>query len=124
FVKMFKDPIYRETTLHHINNFTKDQDTAMLYWVLNLLVNFQENIQDMEWDIVSAPTYRDYPGIGMQSSGLMMGLTKYTENIDATMQVLNYMVTEEFQMGISKQGRKPSVINEKTISVFGENLPF
>jgi multiple sugar transport system substrate-binding protein len=108
---------------NHTDNFMKNQDLAMYNYQLTLLSTYEDIMKGLNWDMVSTPVFKEKPGVGAQMYPTYFGLTKWTRNPDAAMEVLKYMVSDEYQknMGIhgmltvlKSQAVKDAFIKEST----------
>jgi len=133
FQKVFLDPYmdagYKEAMdktnkVPDINAFLKDQNVAMYAYLSSLVYVLPDDLQKLNWDIVSLPTFKEQPGVGSQSYPFYFGITKLSKNPDASMEVLKYMVSDEFQMELAKKGIMPVVKNEAIQKALGQDSPF
>ncbi|MDF2716492.1 MAG: extracellular solute-binding protein family 1 [Paenibacillus sp.] len=129
FVKMMPGDAYNQrfvqnTTLDGINGFIKDQDVAMLAFFSQLYLTNPEELKPMNWDIVSLPTFRELPGVGSQHYPMYFGVTKLSRNADAATEVLKYMVSDEFQLGLARKGWMSSLRTEKVRQEYAQDTPF
>ncbi|MFC3772049.1 ABC transporter substrate-binding protein [Paenibacillus sp. GCM10012303] len=76
-----------------------------------------------KWDLVSVPTYKDKPGVGMQANPRYNFLTKGSKNQRAAFQVASYMTSDEYQLKMSKDGLFPVLANPSTKQAYMENDP-
>jgi multiple sugar transport system substrate-binding protein len=83
-----------------------------------------EEMKAMEWDIVSLPVFKELPGIGSQSYPMFFGVTKLSKQPDAAAEVLKYMVSEEFQLGLARKGWMSSLTSEAVRKAYAQDTPF
>jgi len=85
--------------------FYKDQSTAMTTYIASLLgqAYIDSFLSGFNWDIVSHPTLPGLPNIGTQPDPIYIGMTKLTRNKDATMAVIKYLVSDEYQTMMARQ---------------------
>lgn len=95
-----------------IDDFVKTKNIAMINYVSSLITVWEEQFKSMDWDIVSMPTFNELPGVGSQSYPSYFGITKMAKNKDAAMDVLNYMVSDEFQTELARIGTMPVLKSE------------
>ncbi|RKN80435.1 ABC transporter substrate-binding protein [Paenibacillus ginsengarvi] len=88
-----------------ILQFYKEQNTAMTTYIASLLGQQYMDLYlgDLNWDIVSHPTISGYPGLGTQPDPIYIGMTKLTKNKEATMEVIKYLVSDEYQTMMARQ---------------------
>ncbi|WP_028552517.1 ABC transporter substrate-binding protein [Paenibacillus sp. UNC451MF] len=79
---------------------------------------------DMNWDEVSIPTFKDLPGIGAQSYPTYAAITSISKHREEAMQLLQYLVSDEFQMQLSKTGGMTSLKSEDIKKVIGQQSPY
>lgn len=107
FVDVANDAAYREK-LTKVNdrpgepNFYTDKDLAM-FGFLATMANLEE-LKHMNWDIVSLPTFAELPGIGSQPYPIYFSITSISNQKQAAMQVIEYLVSDEFQLAASRGG--------------------
>ncbi|CAG7618346.1 hypothetical protein PAESOLCIP111_02106 [Paenibacillus solanacearum] len=100
-------------------SYIKDQQVAMFAYLLGF---DNADINRMNWDIVSMPTFKDKPGIGVQTYPTYWGVTSTSANKEAAMQVIEYLVSDEFQLYASKLGQLTVLKNESVRSAIGQDL--
>jgi multiple sugar transport system substrate-binding protein len=104
------------------NDFMKEKNVAM--FVMNFYLQLQPDFETFNWDMVSLPVFSDLPGIGSQPYPNGLFLTSTSKYKDQGMEVLNYLVSDEFQTVLSKKGFVPVVKNEAVRKVFAQDSPF
>ncbi|MDF2721257.1 MAG: extracellular solute-binding protein family 1 [Paenibacillus sp.] len=98
----------------HQTEFLKTQTLAMYAYQLTLLSTYAPQMKEMSWDLVSLPTFKEAPNVGPQTYPAYWGITKMARNPDAAMEVLKYMVSEEYQREMGRQGNL-TVLNSQTV---------
>lgn len=106
------------------NVFLKDQTLAMYAYLSSLVYVLPEDLKKLNWDMVTLPSFSGQPGVGSQSYPFYFGITKLSRNQDAAMEVLNYMISEEFQADLAKKGIMPVLKNEAVQKQLGQDSPF
>ncbi|CAG7618698.1 ABC transporter substrate-binding protein [Paenibacillus allorhizosphaerae] len=106
------------------NVFMKDQTLAMYAYLSSLVYVLPEDLKKMNWDMVTLPTFKDKPGIGSQSYPFYFGITRLSQNQDEAMEVLKYMISDEFQTELAKKGIMPVLKNESVQKQLGQDSPF
>ncbi|MDF2714098.1 MAG: extracellular solute-binding protein family 1 [Paenibacillus sp.] len=129
FLDPYMDPGYKEqldktNKVPDINSFLKDQNVAMYAYLSSLVYVLPEELKKLNWDMVSLPVFKDQPGIGSQSYPFYFGITKLSKYPEQSMEVLKYMISDEFQMDLSKKGIMPVVNNEAVQNALGQESPF
>lgn len=109
---------------HLANAFMKDRTTAMLAYVSALAPTWPNEMGAFNWDWVSVPTLKEQPGVGSQPYTAYFGITNMASNKDAAMEVLKYMVSDEFQLSLAKQGYLPVVQTSEVKKALGQETAF
>lgn len=95
---------------------------------------------NINWDMVTIPTYKEKPGIGSRINYDYYFLTSTSKNKEAAFELITYLLSvcpavenplgrrrrgtmEEFQLGDAKDGMLPSISSIDIMKVFGENVP-
>ncbi|MFE5318732.1 ABC transporter substrate-binding protein [Paenibacillus sp. NPDC056579] len=98
--------------------FTKDQTLAMYGYQSYMFV--QRDLSSMNWDMVAYPTFKDLPGVGSQSYPTYFSITNISKQKERAMEVIKYLISQEFQMELSKKGIM-TVLNDKAVqNAFGQ----
>lgn len=98
--------------------FTKDQTLAMYGYQSYMFV--QRDLSNMNWDMVSYPTFKELPGVGSQSYPTYFSITNISKQKEKAMEVIKYLISQEFQMELSKKGIM-TVLNDKSVqNAFGQ----
>lgn len=130
FVKPADASGYREYMQAHGNKmpyrkeFLEAQDLAMFGWLSSIVFVFPEEFSNMNWDMVSMPTFEEAPGVGTQAYPTYFSVTKMAENKDAAMEVIKHLTSEEMQTKLSRMGVMPVVNNDDIKKQFGEDSMF
>lgn len=98
--------------------FFKDQVAAMYAYFI------PGGEQDVNWDLVTLPTFPDQPEVGSQGMMYMAYITSLSKHKDAAFQAISYMTGEEIQMAASKKATFiPISSNPAVRSAFGSEAP-
>lgn len=129
FLKPYSFADYRETITElkkvpDMNVFLKDQSLAMYAYLSSLVYVLPEDLKKLNWDMVPLPSFNGQPGVGSQSYPFYFGITKLSQNQDEAMEVLKYMISEEFQTELAKKGIMPVLKNEAVQKQLGQDSPF
>lgn len=120
----YKQYLDKANKVPDINSFLKDQNVAMYAYLSSLVYVLPDDLQKLNWDMVSLPTFKDLPGVGSQSYPFYFGITKLSKHPDESMEVLKYMLSDDFQMELSRKGIMPVVKNEAVQNALGQDSPF
>lgn len=104
------------------NDFMKEKQVAM--FVMNFYLHLQPDFETFNWGMVSLPTFSDLPGVGSQPYPNGLFLTSTSKAKDQGMEVLNFLVSDEFQMGLSRKGFIPVVNSQPVRQAFAADTPF
>lgn len=75
------------------------------------------------WDVVSIPTYREKPGIGLQANARFNFIAKGAKKQQAAFEVIAYMTTDDYQRSIAKSGLFPVLADEAIKKAYMEDEP-
>lgn len=130
FVKMMPGEAYKQaftassSRMLGINVFIKDQDTAMFGFFAQLHLTNLDEMKTIDWDIVTLPTFKEAPGVGSQQYPMFFGITKQTKNVPAAMEVLKFMSSEEYQIGLARKGWMSSLTTSAVQQQYGQDTDF
>jgi multiple sugar transport system substrate-binding protein len=116
-IKALKGQIPTDTS------FKKDRDAAM-FAGLTLTAIGSPEMEEMNWDMVSYPTYAAAPKTGAQANLLLFGVTNMSKHKDEAMKILAYLYSDEFQTITSRAGNTPAVVNDARIAAFAQDTYF
>lgn len=107
------------------NQFTKDRIVAMFAGNLtSIMIQNKPDLEGLDWDVVSFPTLKENPGIGTQGYPVYFGMTRNAKNKDVQMNILKFLVSEEFQIEQARKGVTPVMMNDKVKQEFGKDSEF
>lgn len=104
--------------------FVNDKNLAMMAYLSSLITIWTEQLQTVDWDMVSLPSFEDQPGVGSQLNTINFGITSIAKNKEAAMEVLAYMTSDEFQTSLSRKGIMPVLNNQEVRNVLGADSVF
>ncbi|RKN61338.1 ABC transporter substrate-binding protein [Paenibacillus ginsengarvi] len=104
------------------DNFMKDKNLAM--FVMNFYLQLQPDFSTFNWGIVSLPVFGDLPGVGSQPYPNGLFVSSSSKYKDQGMEVLNYLVSDEFQMSLSRKGFIPVVKTKAVRDAYGADTAF
>jgi multiple sugar transport system substrate-binding protein len=130
---VFKEPakntVYQDYMKAHKNSvpyrneFIKDKNLAMILYLSNLHAgSYVKDLESMNWDMVSAPSFKDKPGVGTQPYPVYWNVVSTSKNKDAAMEVIKYLTSEEYQMEVSKAGSATVLTSKAVREAIGQQL--
>lgn len=76
-----------------------------------------------DWDIAAYPTSKEVPGVGSQQYPVYWSIPGFSKHKEQAFEVLKYLVSDEYQLELSKRGGM-TVLNKPEIKkAFGQNSP-
>jgi multiple sugar transport system substrate-binding protein len=106
--------------------FMKDQTMAMRpAWLANMVGPMEELRQqgiDVNWDIAPIPTFADQLGKTRETQVHSITMTSLSKKKDAAFQVIQYLLSDEAQRIISRNGRVPAIINPELEKEYGAEV--
>ncbi|MEF3310050.1 extracellular solute-binding protein [Paenibacillus sp. GYB004] len=129
FMDPFQDSVvtdYMRTSgkIPDIYDFTDKQRVAMFPYLSSLIYAWEQQLKAFNWDIVALPSFSNLPNTGSPSYPTYFGITKTSKSKSAAMEVLKYMVSDEFQMELARKGIMPVLKNDEVLKTFGTESPF
>jgi multiple sugar transport system substrate-binding protein len=130
FKTLFLDPVqeagytqYLQTTgkIPGSNEFTKTKNVAMYVYIQGLMGAWGDQVN---YDVVSLPVFSDRPGIGSQSYPSYYGITNMAKNKDAAMEVLKYIVSDEYQTELVLRGDMTVLNDPRVQKQLGQGTPY
>lgn len=76
-----------------------------------------------DWDLAAYPTWPDKPGIGSQQYPNYWAIPAFSKNKEQAFEVLKYLVSDEYQMELSKRGGMTVLSSADVRKAFGQNSP-
>lgn len=124
-VRPFNAPGYRDKFVELGNKVPaeaqfRNQEAAMLAGLVHSPLSWKE-LETFNWDMVTYPTFAERPNSTAQGNLLLLGVTNMSKFKNEAMEVIGYLITDEFQKTTSADGNLPVVINEETTKVFAQN---
>ena len=101
---------------------TKDQDLAMYLFQSSYF--YTRDLSGINWDMVSFPTFKEAPGVGSQAYPTYFSVTRTAKYKDQAMNVIKFLISDEFQMEISRKGLMTILKDEKIRQAFGQDGPY
>jgi len=119
-----KDPSYQSkitelgNKLPYSNEFLKTQELAIFGVFSNWqIVNPQP--APFHWDLAAYPTFKDKPGVGSQQYPDYWTIPNFSQHKEMAFEVLKYLVSDEYQMELSKRGDMTVLQNPEVRKAFG-----
>lgn len=78
---------------------------------------------ELNWDLATTPVLKEAPNTGFKPAGLSMFISQTSKNKDEAFQIVEYLVSEEFQTILASNGGGTTLASEKVRSAAGTNLP-
>ncbi|MFD1953891.1 ABC transporter substrate-binding protein [Paenibacillus thailandensis] len=124
FRKPAEDPGYRDFMAKYENKIADSKvfyegRAAMFAALVHHTGNENFERADFNWDMVSIPTFKENPGIGGQAYPEYAAVASFSENKDAAVNVIKYMISEEFQMKYAKKGIMPVLTSKDVQAAYG-----
>ncbi|MDB5083300.1 MAG: hypothetical protein JWN30_186 [Bacilli bacterium] len=108
------------------DDFTKGRHVAMtLGWIIDqgtALQTLYQSDTTMNFDIVSFPSNKQKPGIGMDPGAQLLLVSKASQHKDAAFQVASFFASEQVQSILNKNGRLTILNNPDIKKDFDANL--
>lgn len=101
-----------------LDSFALHQDAAMFIGPAN--IHSSSDLSRVNWDVVAFPIYKEAPGVNPQSYPTLFGIAKTSRYKEEAMEVIKYMVSDDFQLAASKRGFMPVVRSMGALKVFSQ----
>ncbi|MEI7024086.1 ABC transporter substrate-binding protein [Paenibacillus sp. y28] len=110
------------------NQFTTVEDfykgnIAMAVAGTDRIVKFYENNKNLNFDIASVPMFSDVPNTKYQPNVMSLYISKQSAKKDMAFKVIEYLVSEEMQIELAREGNLGPVQTAAVKEAFGKNLP-
>lgn len=103
--------------------FLVDRNVAMRSnWLANMvgpLEELQEKGQPLNWDIAPSPGFSDHPGQTREAQAQTLSINKKSTHKDLVFEVIQYILSDEVQRIVSRNGRVPAIVNQELEKEFG-----
>jgi multiple sugar transport system substrate-binding protein len=106
------------------NLFAKDRRLAMLAANNILFHAGLDTSPDLNWDMVSYPTFPERPGVGLRVDAHVMSVTSTSKHKDEALEVLATVVSDDVQLSIAENGRLSALKDKKFQDNFGSKVSF
>lgn len=88
-----------------------------------LMIGWTRANPNLNWDVVSLPSLKERPNVGLKPATLALFLAQNSRHKDDALQVISYLVSEEVQTLLSKQGVGTPLTSPAVKKVFGADVP-
>jgi multiple sugar transport system substrate-binding protein len=121
-------PDYLDDPVDHFFNdgrFIEGQVAMMTLYNHRSTLELTDEELGFEYDIAVHPQFPDLPGVQPETKGNTIGVAKTSENKDAAFEVIEYILSEEFQIReASERSRMSSLAgNELNEQYYGKEFP-
>ncbi|TNJ61378.1 extracellular solute-binding protein [Paenibacillus hemerocallicola] len=117
----YSDIVRSEKKIPDVNSFIKGY-VGMLATLSNQYLT--QGVSDLNWDTVSLPSYKEAPGVGPQHYPTLFGVSAISKHKDQAMEIIKYLVSDEYQLGVSKSGALPVVTKKEIVDAYGQDTPY
>lgn len=105
-----------------VENFSKGS-IAMAVASTGGIVKYYEENKNLNFDISTVPFFNDLPDTKYQPNVTSLYITKQSTKKDLAFQVIAYLLSEELQIELSKEGIIVPLQTQAIREAFGKNLP-
>ncbi|MDF2719240.1 MAG: extracellular solute-binding protein family 1 [Paenibacillus sp.] len=120
--QVYKDKVRKLGKIPDVTSFVKDRDVAMLAALAN--THMTQDMSTMNWDVVKVPVFNEAPQNGPQSYPTYFGVSGISKHKDQAMDVIKYLVSEEYQLEVSKKGTLPVTKSPNVKEAFAKDTTF
>lgn len=108
----------------HLRLFQKEKVMAMLIGTSALGYAYFADKDELDWDVVSYPTYSDLPEIGPQTYPVYYYVSSISKHKEQAFEVTAYMTSKEFQTHLAERGALPILDDLSIMGQYGKSLPY
>ncbi|WP_186446005.1 ABC transporter substrate-binding protein [Paenibacillus cremeus] len=108
----------------NVDEFHNKQNLGMLVYLSSYFQVNAKELKGVNWDMVSVPTFKDMPGVGVQPYPGYFSVTKQSKHKDDAMEVIKYLISDEVQMQLSKTGTMSALKTDAVKKAFGEQSEY
>ncbi|WP_248927528.1 ABC transporter substrate-binding protein [Paenibacillus hamazuiensis] len=106
-----------------VETFATKGNIAMAVATVDHIVSFHEQNKNLNFDVVSVPSFADAPNTRYQPNVYSMYITKQSTKKDLAFQVMAALLSEEHQIELAKEGVIVPMETKAVQEAFGQNLP-
>ncbi|MDF2713463.1 MAG: extracellular solute-binding protein family 1 [Paenibacillus sp.] len=103
-------------------DFTKGQAAMLVTAVSTSQFKLYGETQGLNWDMASLPVFADKRNTGFKPAGLSLFVTQTSKVKDQAFQVVAYMVSDEFQTKLARNGGGTVLVNDVVRSQAGQDV--
>lgn len=103
--------------------FATKGNIAMAVATVDHLVSFVEQNKNLNFDVVSVPSFSEAPNTRYQPNLYSMYITKQSTKKDLAFQAMAAILSEEHQVDLAKEGVIVPMESKAVQEAFGQNLP-
>lgn len=111
-----------KASLDAADHFIVDGNIAM--WAGNAvyprLIDLEKQGKSFNWDIVTLPTFKEAPGMGIQYGGALYGIGSTTKNKDLAMHIIAHLTSADVQKEGGMLFRFPTLKSPEVAQAFGK----
>ncbi|UQZ81798.1 glycerol-3-phosphate transporter periplasmic binding protein [Paenibacillus konkukensis] len=106
-----------------VETFASKGNIAMAVATVDHLVTYHEQNKNLNFDIVSVPSFSQAPNTRYQPNVYSMYITKQSTKKDMAFQAMAAILSEEHQVDLAKEGVLVPMESQAVQEAFGQNLP-
>lgn len=119
----YKDFVNANKKIPDRGDFTAGR-AAMFAGLANSHLNLAPDYEKINWDVLRYPVYKESPNPYPQAYPTYFAVSATSKFKDQSMEVIKYLVSEEFQLSVSKSGTIPVVFSPAILNSFSSDLPY
>ncbi|WP_028552663.1 ABC transporter substrate-binding protein [Paenibacillus sp. UNC451MF] len=106
----------------NIDDFPKGQMAIGIH-VAEKVTSWYNANKDLNFDLASPPSFKDLPNTGMLPNTYSLFITKNSKYKDQAFQIIQYLLSDEVQSELSKQGIVTPLKSKAVHDLYGQSLP-
>ena len=95
---------------------------AMVLHVSEKLTLWPQQAQNLNWDVVAAPSFKEKPNVGLQPNIYSLYVSSGSKHKAEAFQVVAYLLSDEVQSYLSKKGYVVPLADKKIQQLVGQNI--
>lgn len=120
----YKDRVAQLKRLPYRQEFANTKELAMFVFYSQYPFAATSEIQQIDWDMASLPTFGGSKKAGSQPSAGAFAIASISKNKSAAMEAIKHLLSDEVQLAWSKQGTMPVVKTEEVWKQFAQDTVF
>lgn len=113
-----------KTAIPPRRNLNQDHFLAMHVYLADLPTSDEAHMKKMNWDMVAMPTFEKQPKVGAQPYPTFFSIPVTSKHREAAMDVIAYLVSEEYQTAMARKGIMPSLASGNIREQLGQETEF